>query len=194
MLRSADGGNTWSKPVKVSFRAGRRDGMPVPLVLNNGKGIVVAIEDSGSRGAFKPATIFTSLRENWKQPFAGADSPRRRRALVKPLPPAVYAGAPYICQLESGVTILSVQSTEGREVPKGQKKHLSSRMVVYVGNEMAGGFTNRSEPFRIDKGACGVWNSLLARGPKTVTAISSTKIGGVRGIWAIDGTLTGEDR
>ncbi len=189
MMRSGDAGATWGKPERICFRKGRRDGMPVPLILKNGKGVVLAIEDPGARGAFKPATIITSMKDNWRQGFADGKSPRRRASLLKPLAPSVYAGAPYICQLDSGVTILSVQSTEGRKVPRGARHTRYSRMVVYVGNEMAEKFTNRSEPFIADKGACGVWNSVFAKGPKTVTAISSTTIRGVRGIWAIDGKL-----
>ncbi|MBT3200364.1 MAG: exo-alpha-sialidase [Phycisphaerales bacterium] len=189
MIRSLDGGATWGKPERICFRKGRRDGMPVPLILKNGKGVVLAIEDPGARGRFKPATIITSMKDNWRQGLANGKSPRRRASLLTPLPPGVYAGAPYICQLDSGVTILSVQSTEGRKVPRGAKQTLSSRMVVYVGNGMAEKFTNRSEPFIVDKGSCGVWNSVFAKGPKTVTAVSSATIGGVRGIWAIDGKL-----
>jgi hypothetical protein len=44
MVRSEDNGLTWSKPATVSFRAHHRDGMPVPLILNKGKGIVVALD------------------------------------------------------------------------------------------------------------------------------------------------------
>jgi hypothetical protein len=64
LLRSFDGGHTWGGSQRVSFRAGRRDGMPVPLYLKKNKGIVFAIEDNGY-GRFKPAIIYTSNEENW---------------------------------------------------------------------------------------------------------------------------------
>ena len=177
MLRSHDDGATWSGPETVSFRPGGRDGMPVPLVLNNRKGIVVAIEDSGDNGVLQPSIIYTSLSDDWKQGPAGANSPRRWPA-VSGLDPHVYAGAPYIRQLPTGETILSCQSTEGRT---------TDQMVVYIGDSQARNFAARSVPFQIRDGEKGQWNSLFVKDESTVTAISSAVINGHYGLWAIDG-------
>lgn len=175
LLRSFDSGRTWGEPKTVSFRAGHRDGMPVPLVLGGGKGIVIAVEDNGYSEAFWPVIIHTSMEDNWNQPFAGASSPRRWRALRKPLQ-ATWSGAPYIRQMPSGETILSFQSNEGREKPQ---------MVVYVGDENARGFGGRSVPFDIPPDEGGWWNSLFVKDERTVTAVSSCN----GGIWAIDGRI-----
>jgi hypothetical protein len=186
LLRSYDLGETWSEPARVSFRAGRRDGMPVPLLLSDGRGVALAIEDNGLAGAFKPAIVYSSIEDNWTQPFAGGDSPRRWAALDPQLPDPVYAGAPYLRQFPSGETVLSLQSGEDRD---RQSTLDFSRMVVYVGDAAASHFGSPSVPFPVAPGASGLWNSLFIKNETTVTAISGTVIDGVRGLWAIDGTV-----
>jgi Neuraminidase (sialidase) len=42
MFRSVDNGTTWTAGEKVSFRSGYRDGMPVPLLLQNKQTILFA--------------------------------------------------------------------------------------------------------------------------------------------------------
>ncbi len=177
LLRSFDNGRTWGKPKTVSFRAGHRDGMPVPLVLAGGKGIVVAIEDNGYGTAFQPSTVHTTMEDNWKGPCAGAASPHRWRALKRPIH-ASWTGAPYIRQMPSGETVLSFQSNEGREKP---------RMVVYVGDENARGFGGASVPFDVPPDEGGWWNSLFVKDDHTITAVSACN----GGIWAIDGHIVG---
>ncbi len=185
-LRSFDGGATWGEPEAVSFRAGHRDGMPVPLLMAGGHRIAVAIEDNGLSGTFKPAILSLQTNEPHERlPIRGDDN-RRQSALADPLPEHVYAGAPYLVQLPSGETLLSVQNTEGRGTPHN---HANSRMVVYVGDDRAHGFASRSEPFQKVTDAPGLWNALFVKHRDTVTAISSTTVGGVRGLWAIDGKI-----
>lgn len=176
LLRSTDNGRTWSAPKAVSFRAEHRDGMPAPLILRDGKGIVVAVEDNGYTPMFTPGIIHTSVADNWNQPFAGAASPRRWRAIDAP-PTVEWGGAPYIRQMPSGETVISFQSSVGREQPQ---------MVVYVGDENARNFGGRSVPFDVPSNTGGLWNSLLVKNPTTITAISSYS----GGIWAIDGHIT----
>ena len=60
MLKSLDSGISWSNEItEVSFRANHRDGMPVPMLLDDE--IVVAIEDNLYFGQFKPYTVRTSV-------------------------------------------------------------------------------------------------------------------------------------
>lgn len=182
LLRSADNGGTWSKPKTISFRAGHRDGMPVPLVLSGGKGIVIAIEDDGLLGAFKPAIVHSSMNDNWNQPLADATSTRRWGALRNPLPAEDYAGAPYIRQMSTGETVLSFQHTD--------KSRTKPQMVVYVGDFNARNFDGRSVPFSVAPDASGAWNSLFVKDDRTVTAVSSCN----GGIWAIDGHIVEAQR
>lgn len=189
LVRSFDNGANWSAPQTVSYRAGSRDGMPVPLILAGQTGIVLSIEDNGLSGTFKPAIIYTSLADNWTQLYADGNSTRRWAALQTPLPSAVYAGAPYIRQFPTGETVLSVQSGEGRASP-GTLDY--SQMVVYIGDASARNFTNKSVPFSVPPTSNGLWNSLFIKNATTVTAISQITTNGVQGLWAIDGVLLPE--
>jgi hypothetical protein len=174
LLRSFDNGRTWSEAKAISFRAGHRDGMPVPCILKD-KSIVCAIEDNGLTNMFTPAIIHTT--DNWNEPFAGGSSPRRWQAVQKPID-VEWGGAPYIRQMPSGETILSFQSSVGREWPQ---------MVVYVGDENAKNFGGRSVPFTVSKKKGGWWGSLFVKDEHTITAISSCN----GGVWAIDGKVVG---
>ncbi|HVW09214.1 MAG TPA: hypothetical protein VHC90_11570 [Bryobacteraceae bacterium] len=173
LSRSFDDGATWSRAERASFRPGHRDGMPVPLSLNNGSGVVLSIEDNGLAGAFKPAIV---------PPMGGT----RWAALETELPAAVYAGAPYLRQFPSGETVLSVQSANNRS---SQETLDYAQMAVYIGDSSAHGFTNISIPFPVAANASGLWNSLFIKNASTVTAISTTTLGGVYGLWSIDGYL-----
>ena len=186
MLRSFDGGETWGGAERVSFRQGRRDGMPVPLVLEGGRGIAVAIEDNGLSGTFKPVIVHSTLEDNWSAGFVDGESPRRWSALETPLAAAVYGGAPYLRQFPSGETVLSIQSGEGRA--RGNTLDFS-RMAVYVGDNEARNFAGRGFPFPVSDDASGLWNALFIKNAATVTAISGATIDGVRGLWAVDGRL-----
>jgi hypothetical protein len=186
MLRSFDGGETWGDTERVSFREGRRDGMPVPLVLEGGRGIAVAIEDNGLSGTFKPVIVHSTLEDNWRAGFVDGWSERRWSALETPLAASVYGGAPYLRQFPGGETVLSIQSGEGRA--RGNTLDFS-RMAVYVGDSEARNFAGRTFPFPDAEDASGLWNSLFIKNATTVTAISGTTVDGVRGLWAIDGRL-----
>jgi hypothetical protein len=181
MVRRMPGTNVWSEAQRVSFRRGRRDGMPVPLVLKDHKGIVVVIEDNGIDGGhWKPAIVQSSLEDNWRSGHVGGNSDRRWKA-VESIPRRVAAAAPYIRQLPNGQTILSTQNREG-----GYKR----LMVVYIGDDQARSFGTRSVPFKVPRNVPCSWNSLFIKNSNTVTAVSGTAIDGVRGVWAIDGRLT----
>ncbi len=176
MISSRDPSKVW----RVSFREQSRDGMPAPCLLGDGKTVAIAIEDNGLAGKMKPVILYSDTDRRWKEGVVGGTSPRRRAALAEPLAPSVYAGAPYLCQMPSGITLLSVQIGESGE---------ESSMVVYVGDEMARGFANKSVPFALDEGVAGKWNSLFVKDRETVVAVSGTRIGGVYGIWTIDGKV-----
>ena len=82
MLRSRSanekGSRKWLRdPVVVCYTVGARDGMPVPLVLQNDRGIALAIEDDGFGGGFQPGILYTSLEDNWTSGTRYGDSPDR---------------------------------------------------------------------------------------------------------------------
>jgi hypothetical protein len=182
LMRSADSGMTWSAARTFAFRRGKRDGMPVPVLLADGKTLAVAIEDEGSRPGQKlqPTIVRWPPDEDDSLPIRGDDS-RRRSALGDAIAANVYAGAPFLRALPGGETILSCHSDEGgRRAPQ---------MVVYLGDADAGAFGNRSVPFALPHDVGGMWNALFVKDAARVTALTSTKLDGKRGVWAIDGRI-----
>ncbi|MCC8425367.1 sugar-binding protein [Mucilaginibacter sp. UR6-11] len=168
MVRSTDGGLRWSaRPRIVSFRPHSRDGMPVPVLLQNGKEIVCAIEDNGFKN-FKPYIIRSTVKNDWLA-TVGASDPNRHYALAEPIPDSIYAGAPYLRQLKTGETILSYQGTEGRI---NNMNH--SEMKVVIGDNRAMDFNRKTVPFHIAPGKSGLWNSLSVLNDSSVVALTST--------------------
>lgn len=186
LLRSRDDARTWSRPETASFRAGFRDGMPSPLVLQSGRGerrlrgIAVAIEDNGLGGSFKPVIVFTTLKDNWRSGRVDARSIRRWSALREPLAPRVYAGAPCLRQMPTGETLLSFQQSDSGDMNR-------ARIVVCIGDADARSFSGPSHPFPQTPGAPQHWASLFVKGERTVTAVCNVTINGVRGVWSVDG-------
>lgn len=185
LVRSSDNGLTWGVPRRIAYRAGSRDGMPVAVNLKHNRGIALAIEDPGTVSSnFKPVIIWTSSADNWNQEFANGNSPRRWTAVA--LPNGLYAGAPYLVQLPSGETILSIQSAEGRI------SNNNPIMQVYVGDHEAKNFTNRSTPFtNIPAAGDASWNALTVIDDNTVMAVSSVNMAGTgqNGIYTIVGQV-----
>lgn len=171
-FRSSDGGWSWSAPETVGYRAGHRDGMPVPVVLRDGRGLAVAIEDDGVvAGPFKPAILLLPADgAALASPIAG-DSPARWIAVgdTAELPVGAYAGAPYLVQLPSGETLLSFQSNAGRSGDWSL-----STMAVAVGTPGARDFSGISHPFPVPDGRRALWGSLFVKDSATVTALTTT--------------------
>lgn len=187
LLRSADGGRSWTGPQPAIFRARSRDGMPSPLVLRDHLGVAVAVEDPGLSGTFKPSIAFSDLATDWRGGPVPGNSPRRWGALASPLPPAVYAGAPCLRQLPAGETVLSFQQGDN---PNDLR---STRMAVCLGDAHARNFGPPGYPFPVTPGHGQVWNSLFVKDAQTITAVTSAFLNGVGGIWTIDGHIVHPD-
>jgi len=183
LLRSLDNGRTWTKAERIALRKDHRDGMPVPQLLAGGRGIAVSIEDNGLSGErFKPVILRTTLADNWRSGVVGGDSPHRWGALAEPLEPQWYGGGPFLRQLPSGETLLSYQESADGTMDR-------CRMAVCVGDKDAKNFTNKTYPIPLGPVQNQAWNALFVKDARTVTAISTATINGVRGIWAIDGRV-----
>ena len=188
LVRSVDNGERWSRAERISFFAGRRDGMPVPIYLPHSKEIAVAIEDNGIRGRFKPVIVRSA--ENWRDGFVAGNDLRREEALSSrcAVHDTIYAGAPYLIRLGKKHTLLSIQSTEER---KGGSHHFSN-MQVYVGDRNARNFRNRTTPLPnlpIDGHA--LWNSLAQIDERTVIAVMTVRglEQGGNGVWTVKGKI-----
>lgn len=189
MLTSKDRGLTWGGYRTVSYRRGARDGMPVPLRLQDGS-ILLAIEDNGLEGPFKPALLRSADGLDWPDGGLPGNSPRRSAALTgaaKP-PAPVYAGAPYLARLASGEVLLSVQSTAGRAASAEPTDR--AVMQVYAGDGKAGAFAAMPTPFPdVPETGNGLWNSLAVLDDSTVMAVSSVRGLGRDGIWTVIGRV-----
>jgi len=141
MIVSKNNGLSWSDPKLVAFTPGRRDGMPVPLVLKDHKGIIIPVE--AVENATSPEIIWSSEKANWNYKRTGdKDNGRRWIATVDP----IWGGAPCVVQMPGGETIISMQTELGRKLDryKGWKKN---SVIVMVGNSMAKNFGSLSFPY-----------------------------------------------
>lgn len=190
LLRSSNGGLSWTgEPETVSFRAGSRDGMPVPLLLKDYNEIIVAIEDNG-HVTFKPYIIRSTINNNWSAIIKG-DSPQRSYALAEKINDYHYAGAPYIDQFSTGESVLSYQGTEGRPT----NKMGNADMKVTIGSDEGFGFNRKTTPFIIPGNQSCLWNSVRVLDGDTIIALGSTRAysgNGITEVWMIKGYLIPE--
>lgn len=189
LIRSSDNGLTWSPtPEIVSFRAGKRDGMPSPVLLKNQTEIVFSIEDNGVENQFKPYIIRNSITENWKQPV-DANSNNRNYALEEVLSNPGYAGAPYLSQISTGEVLMSYQGTENRATNDIN----NADMKVVIGTNDAKNFNRKSTPFLISSEKSALWNSITVLDDDTVVALTSTnQFSNSSQIWMIKGHVLPE--
>ena len=171
ICRSFDKGLTWSAPACVSYRAGYRDGMPVPVLLSDSTTIAVAIEDNGwGYNDFVPTIVRTTLSRNWNS-FVPASSTYRTKAIDYKYCPVATGGAPYLRVLPNGETVLSHQSPYDHS---GKPD-----MYVYVGNSSARNFKAMSSPFPVPQDQQALWNSLAVIDTGVVVAVSGYS-GGIK--------------
>ena len=171
MCRSFDKGLTWESPVKVSFRANSRDGMPVPILLKDQSEIVVGIEDNGwpGRGNFAMTTVRTTLADNWKSGYVDANSSKRNMIFETIPEVGIVSAAPYLRVLPSGETVASYQGSEGRI--SSDIQYLD--MFVETGNKNARNFKARTRPFALGNDLHAMWNSVAVIDTGIVVALGS---------------------
>jgi hypothetical protein len=166
MVHSMDNGQTWTAPTHVAYAAGMRDGMPVPLVLNDNKGIVFGIESVNNTQS--PWVLWSSVAARWRYAGLGTVANNRRWLATSQ---KVWGGAPYLVQLPTGQTLLSTQDAGGRTISSDWRKNT---MLVLVGNSVARNFTGISYPWPnlpIDEGA--YYSSLFMKNNTTPVLITT---------------------
>lgn len=170
MSRSFDGGVTWNAPVRICYRGGSRDGMPVPILTENDE-IVVIIEDNGhpNHGGFRATTVRSPLSENWSH-WVDAGSSRREMIFADDAEKTFISAAPYLRKLGTSETIASWQGDHGDRKGMGESFF---DMFVAVGDADARNFRSVSQPFGLSLSQHGLWNSVTALDDGTVFALSS---------------------
>lgn len=188
MFSSTDDGLTWSDGKTISFRSGHRDGMPVPLILNDGR-LVMSIEDNGVLPPeFKPV-IIESEDGSWAQAPVGGSASARKSLFEgeNRIAGTKYAGAPYVQQLPGGEVLLSYQSDEFR----ARNQWDQSDMVVAIGDANTWSFGRKSRPFYFEnpEKTC-LWNSIRVINDHEVIALGSTNAFGPNiAVWMIKGVV-----
>ena len=128
--------------------------MPVPVILEDGKTIAVAVEDNGTRfgGGFKPTIVRTSIEDPWSTPVTGSSVNRNCCFTSMPYEANAGGGAPYLAVLPTGETVVSFQcNANGRS--RGD-------MFVCVGDKDAYDFKHMTQPFNTSPNLDCFWNSL----------------------------------
>lgn len=169
MCRSFDGGKTWGSENRICFSAGSRDGMPVPILTENGE-IAVIIEDNGwpGYGGFRATTVRTPLKDNWKE-WVGRNS-RRKMIFADEADKNYISAAPYLRKLGTNATIASWQ---GDRPPRQGLGESCFDMYVGVGDADGNNVKAIVAPFGLPTDQHGLWNSVTALDDGTVFAVSS---------------------
>lgn len=178
--RSFDKGLTWSEPETFCFKAGSRDGMPVPIILADGKTIAVTIEDrnalpvTSNIGHFRPAIIRTTIEDNWHSGYVDENSPRRNTCFGEETMHNRYnAAAPYVAKLPSGELVITFQT----DYQRLSNKENHQDMGCCVGDPDGRHFKALTRPFhRAENDVCW-WNSVMVTRDGRVLAVGSTNWG-----------------
>lgn len=171
MCRSFDAGATWSEPVKISYRAGSRDGMPAAILDKDNSEIIVTVEDNGWPGhiSFVTTTVRCPLEENWTTGYVEAASNRREWIFEAEPDKSLISAAPYLRRMANGETIASFQGNEGRA--NNDLDYFD--MFVLVGDEHARNFKGQTRPFMCSLSEHSIWNSVATFSDGTVMAVGS---------------------
>ncbi len=172
MCRSFDKGKTWSERTRVCFRAGTRDGMPVPILTKNGD-IVVIIEDNGWPNyywSFRATTVRSTLEDNWSETVL-ANSPNREIIFEYEKDYQTYrSAAPYLRNHPDGYTIASWM---GDHFGRSSGVQDTYDMFVAVGDIDARNFKAVSAPFDQPLNQSSLWNSVSVLRDGTIIAVGN---------------------
>jgi len=166
LVTSADNGLSWKSPKRVAYTSGMRDGMPVPLILKDNKGIVFPIESVNNTRS--PWIVWSSMDASWN--YQGMGTPENGRRWLATAE-NIWGGAPYLIQLPTGETLLSCQDAGGRSIGSDWKKNT---MLVMSGNSVAKNFTNITYPWpNLPANEGAYYSSLFLKDANTVVMVTT---------------------
>ena len=177
---STDNGYSWSEPQVVAYYPEKRDGMPVPLLMQGNKGVSFAIETVNSSSS--PFIIKRDLAGPWNLTTSNFLTGTYRWVVNNF---SAHGGAPYLLQLPTGEVLLSAH------IYRGGDWHQNNYMQTMVGDNNAKNFKQLASPWGIlpvNEGA--VNNSLFLKDNKTVVAVSCRMfINGIGGVYWLEGKI-----
>lgn len=164
--RSTDNGVTWTEFVRASYSPNRRDGMPVPLVMQGNKGVLFAIEIVNDGGWGSPSLVHRTLNSEWDPaPWNNADTGKRWHVNLN-----AHGGAPYIIQLPTGEIVLMAH-VNGRTVWQ------TSYPRVTIGDNNGKNFTSPVTPVNSLPSNQGMYyNSLFLKDNETVWLVVTNSL------------------
>jgi hypothetical protein len=179
-ILSTDNGLSWSYPEVAAYYPGKRDGMPVPVLLQGNKGVAFIIETVWHWRS--PYIVKRDLAGNWDLPDPIDDYGDTRWAVFG-FPG--HGGAPYMAQLPTGETVITCH------VGRGVDWH-QSNMHVMIGDNDAKNFEGLTTPWGnipIDEGA--IMSSIFIKDNNTMVLITSrNQLNGESAIYWLEGTIT----
>ncbi len=180
VIRSTDNGQSWSDPEVVAYYPYKRDGMPVPMMLQGNKGVVFGIETVGSGNS--PYIIHRDMDGPWTLTTSDFfDSPHRWWVSGF----SGHGGAPYILQLPTGEIVFSAHIYRGGDWIQNNYQE------VMIGDNNAKNFKDVTHPWGLlPVGESAINNSLFLKNDSTIVTISTRMFSnGTGGLYWIEGEI-----
>ena len=155
--RSTDNGETWTAQKRASYNPGKRDGMPVQVVLQGNKGILFSYESINSDK--NPSISWRPLNGEWDS--ADWDEVQDDRRWVCE---SIRGGcAPYALQLETGEVVVMGHLGQNGDVWQ------TNRLQICVGDNTGHNFGYRTIPFSsLPTGEGAYYGSLFQKDSDTI--------------------------
>jgi hypothetical protein len=177
---STDMGYSWSESKLVAYYPDKRDGMPVPLLLQGNKGVAFAIETVNS--STSPFIVKRNLADPWVVTTSNFLSGPYRWVVSNF---SGHGGAPYLLQLPTGEVLLSAH------IYRGGDWHQNNYMQTLVGDNNVKNFSQLASPWgNLPVNESAVNNSLFLKDNETVVAVSCRMFAdGSGGIYWLEGKI-----
>ncbi len=178
-VRSTDRGRTWSYPTIAAYYPEKRDGMPVPVLLQGNRGVSFIIETVLHWRS--PYIVHRALAGEWELPDPISDEGDTRWAVTGF---SGHGGAPYMIQLPTGETLISFHVYRG-----GDWKQ--SNMHTMIGDNEAKNFGDLTTPWgNLPVGQGAILTSIFPKDENTVVLITSrNQAGGTSAVYWLEGTI-----